>query len=354
MPRLVDDAIEQADRDADHGDDIRRLVRDYDARLKARDAQIRDLRKQLDLVTAIDQAKLKPPRWLAPPKSPKGHRATAVFVLSDTHFGETVDPLEVDGLNAYDDAIASRRLRTWTEKCIRMTRDYVSGVTFDGAVLLIAGDVFSGTIHDELTETNTETLYASVVRWLDPLEAAINALVDHYGWLHIAAVVGNHSRRTRKPRAKHRAQDNLEWLYYKVLSREHRGDKRVTWQVPDSADALVPIYGHRFLLTHGDQFRGGSGISGALAPLMLGSHRKGRRAQTAGRPYDYLVMGHWHQQLTLPGIIVSGTLKGFDEYSYVSNFAYEEPSQAFWVSTPERAVTLSAPIHVMDREAEGW
>lgn len=336
------------------GDDIARLVRDYDAKLKHRDRQLADLRQQLDLVTAIDQAKLKPPRWLAPPKSPRGHRGTACFVLTDTHFGEEVDPLEVDGLNAYDDAIASRRLRTWTEKCIRMTRDYVSGIDLDGAVLFIGGDIFSGTIHDELEQTNTETLYASVIRWLDPLEAAVNALADHYQWLHVAAVVGNHGRRTRKPRAKRRAQDNIEWLMYRVLMREFRGNKRVTWQVPDAADALVPIYDSRFLLTHGDQFRGGSGISGALAPLMLGQHRKTRRAISAGRPYDTLVMGHFHQQLTLPGIIVSGSMKGYDEYAFVQNYGFEEPQQAFWITTPERGVTLQAPIHVMDREAEGW
>jgi len=221
-------------------------------------------------------------------------------------------------------------------------------------VLFIGGDLFSGVIHDELTETNTETLYASVVRWLDPLEAAINSLADHFGWLHIAAVVGNHGRRTRKPRAKQRAQDNIEWLTYRVLARENRGNKRITWQIPDAADALVQVYDHRFLLTHGDQFRGGSGISGALSPLMLGSHRKTRRALSAGRPYDHLVMGHWHQMLTLPGIIVSGSMKGYDEFAYTSNFPYEEPQQAFWVTTPERGVTLSAPLHVMDREAEGW
>ena len=346
----LDDIRAESERD----DEVRRITRDLEGQVKARNETIADLKRKLDLITAIDQAKLKPPRWLAPPKSPKGHRGTACFVLTDTHFGEAVSPEEVDGLNAYDDEIATKRLKLWTEKCIRMTRDYVSGVDFDGAVLFIGGDIFSGTIHDELVETNTETLYASVVRWLDPLEAAINALADHYQWLHVASVVGNHGRRTRKPRAKQRAHDSIEWLFYKVLSREHRGNKRITWQIPDAADCLVQVYDNRFLLTHGDQFRGGSGISGALAPLMLGSHRKTRRALSTGRIYDTLVMGHWHQQLTLPGIIVSGSMKGFDEYAYVSNFPYEEPQQAFWVSTPERAVTLSAPIHVMNREDEGW
>ena len=29
-------------------------------------------------------------------------------------------------------------------------------------------------------------------------------------------------------------------------------------------------------------------------------------------------------------------------------------SKAFWITTPDRGITISAPVHVMDREAEGW
>jgi hypothetical protein len=179
-------------------------------------------------------------------------------------------------------------------------------------------------------------------------------LADQWGALHNAVTYGNHGRRTRKPRAKRRAQDNIEWLLYKVLERETRHDKRITWQITESADTIVPVYNTRFLLTHGDQFRGGSGIAGAMSPLLLGSHRKTRRAMASGRPYDVMVIGHFHQYLTLPGVIVGGTLKGTDEYAYLGNFGYEPPQQAFWVTTPEHGVTISAPVHVLDRQAEGW
>ena len=32
----------------------------------------------------------------------------------------------------------------------------------------------------------------------------------------------------------------------------------------------------------------------------------------------------------------------------------EEPQAAFWLTTPERGITVSAPIFVQDRHAEGW
>lgn len=69
---------------------------------------------------------------------------------------------------------------------------------------------------------------------------------------------------------------------------------------------------------------------------------------------DWLVMGHWHQYFHGKGLIVSGSMKGYDEYAYVSNFEPEPPQLAFWVTTPEHGVTISAPILPADRQAEGW
>lgn len=321
--------------------------------IESKDAELSDLRKKLDLVTSIDQAKLRVPKWLVPERS-KDHRATVCTMLTDTHFGEVVEPSEVEWLNAFNDDIAEARLHRFAEKSVRLTRDYISGVELDGGVLFIGGDIFTGTIHDELLETNSETLYASVIHWIEPLLAMVYTLADAWGKLHVACTYGNHGRRTRKPRAKNRAQDNIEWLFYKVLERETRGDKRITWQIPDSADTAVQVYSTKFLLTHGDQFRGGSGIAGALSPMLLGQHRKTRRAMASGRPFDVLVIGHWHQYLTLPGLIVGGTLKGLDEYAYLGNYGYEPAQQALWVTTPERGITITAPVHVEDRGTEGW
>lgn len=335
-------------------DDIKRELEAERRRTKAAQATITDLRKKLDLVTAIDAARLAPPKWLAPARPRGKHTGTVSLLFTDSHFGEIVNPEEVEGLNAYNDDIAALRLRAFSDGSIRLARDYVSGLTYDGCVLFIGGDVFSGTIHDELLETNSETLYASVVHWLDPLAAMVYALADAFGKVHIAVTYGNHGRRTRKPRAKLRAQDNIEWLLYKVLEREMRPDKRITWQVPDSADTRVAVHNTRYLLTHGDQFRGGSGISGALAPLMLGTHRKTRRAAASGRPYDEMVMGHFHHFQRIPGVIQGGCLKGTDEYSYIGNFGHSEASQTFWITTPERGPMFIEQIAVVNREAEGW
>ena len=315
-----------------------------------------ELRRTLDLIGQLEAARLAPPKWLAPGPSGKKRHSTVCLLVTDTHFDEIVRPSEVDHLNKYDRQIAEMRLRRVFEKTVHLTREYLSGVSYDGCVLFLGGDLFSGNIHDELKETNTSTLFDAVVHWIEHMEAGIRMLADEFKHVRVVAVVGNHGRMTRKPRAKLRAQDNVDWLLYKFLARDFAKDDRVSFNIPEGADAFETIHRTRFLLTHGDQFRGGSGISGAMAPLLLGTHRKTRRQSVAGNPYDIMVMGHFHQTLMLPskGLMVGGSLKGMDEYAYVSNFEPEPASQLMWLVTPEYGVGFSLPIVVQDRKAERW
>lgn len=330
--------------------EIRNLKKEI-ADLEAARAKIATL---LDLHDNLSASRIDPPQWLTPKAKGSGHRGTACSILSDSHFDEVVSPSEVDYMNAYDRRIAERRLRRYFDRLISVPRDYLSGVDYDGLVLMLGGDLVSGNIHDELRETNEDTICGTVVHWTEQLSAGIRQAVDHYGKVHVPCVVGNHGRLTRKPRAKGRARDNFDWLIYKLLARDFAGDKRITFDIPDAADAMFNVYGTRFLLTHGDQFRGGSGIAGAFSPLMLGSHRKGRRQQAAGKPYDWMVMGHWHQYIHARGLIVNGSSKGYDEYAFVSNFDPEQPQQALFTVTPEHGITFAAPIQVADRRKEGW
>lgn len=356
-PRTLDAYVEDhAQARFAENQDLARTARAARAVAAEREAEAAALRKRLELYEAVDAAKLAPPLWLAP-KTPKaGHRAIPSFVLTDWHWGEVVRPEEVDGLNSYSPAIAEQRMRRAFAGAITVCRDYLTGVEYDGIQVFLGGDLISGEPHAELRETNAETVAQSVVSIVEPLEAGINLLAKEFGRVHVAGVPGNHPRNTKKPIAKHRAADNFDTLIYRLLARDLRGRKDVTVQVAESADVQVTVYDTRYLLTHGDQFRGGSGISGALAPLLLGTHRKGRRQLAAGRPYDVMVMGHFHQSIFFPakGLIVSGCGIGYNEWAYIQNFEPEPPQCALWLTTPERGISVSAPVFVADRRAEGW
>ena len=303
-------------------------------------------------VTEFAKRPLSPPKWLKPKKQAQKDRvATVVTMLSDCHLDEVVNPDEVGGLNAFDRNIAEQRMERYFGGVIKLCRDYLSGVKYEGVVLILAGDLISGDIHEELTETNEGTALETVLYWTERIAAGIELLADEFGHVHVPVVVGNHGRRTRKPRAKRRARDNFDWLIGQMLAAQYKSDERVTFDIPDGTDTLVKVYDWTALLTHGDQVGGGGGIGGIWPPIMRMVARKRTRYE-----FDTLLCGHWHQLIQAPsaGLIVNGSLKGFDEYAAVSNFVPERAQQALWLVAPNEGVTHLAPVFCDDPSEEGW
>src|SRR5207253_3994894 len=133
---------------------------------------------------------------------------------SDTHWDEVVKPEQVDFYNAYNRDIGVIRLRAAVNSTIRVSQEFYTGLKYDGAVLLLGGDMFSGIIHQELRETNERPILDSVLFWEDQLAAAVERMASTYGNLLVPCVRGNHGRMSIKPVAKMIAQDSFEWLLY--------------------------------------------------------------------------------------------------------------------------------------------
>lgn len=293
----------------------------------------------------------KPPSWVSP-KKPKRSEATVVVMLSDLHLDEVVNPDELGGVNAYDRRIARMRLKRFAAKTIELSRDYVAGVDVAGCVVLWGGDMVSGDIHDELKESNEAGGLATCVHWSKELAACMETLANHFGRVHVACVVGNHGRQTRKPRAKGRVRDNLDWLLSTMTANHMVDDKRVTWDIPDTPDCMVTVYDTKILLTHGDQIRGSSnGIGGLFAPAI-----RYRTKRLVNDDFDCLAFGHFHSLILANevGFIANGSMKGVDEFSRLCAFPDQEPMQAWLLCTPEHGISLQAPIYVGDRQKEGW
>lgn len=334
--------------------DDKQTVKELRHQLREANKLAERLERELGVLSRVG-GRTTPPRWLtAPGRTTKRHRATPWLMLSDLHLDEVVNLDEVAGVNKYDREIARLRLHTTARKFVKVTRDYWSGVTYDGIVVALGGDLFSGDIHDELKQTNADTMLGSMDYWIDELAAVLAMLADEFGKVHVPVVVGNHGRTTRKPRAKMRARDNFDWFLGRALARIFKEDKRITFDVSDAADCRVPSYGHTVLLTHGDQATGGGGIGGIWPPIMRLDARKRHRYDQVGQSYDLLVMGHWHQLVYGPSFVVNGSLKGYDEYAAVSNFPFEPPQQACWLMTPEHGKTWTAPVLSCDRAKEQW
>lgn len=325
--------------------------------------QIAELEKKYDGVSELFEAlnimqghSVDAPEWLAPSKA-EGKHGTVCAVLSDLHLDEVVRKQEVGGVNAFNRRIAEMRLQRFFEKAVELPRDYLSNITYDGFVLMCLGDTFTGEIHEELAATNEGHPFETLLYFLDPFVSGIRLLAEQYGKVHVVSVPGNHDRTYKKPRYKGRVVTSLHYLFMKFVEREFKGDERVTFQAPESPDAIVKVYDTTFLATHGDQFKGGNGIGGIMVPLLRGHAKRQQRQQAIRQGYDVMVMGHWHQYIAVPssGLIINGTLKGFDEYSYGMGFNYEPAQQALWVTTPEHGATgFHLPIVVEDKKTERW
>jgi len=308
----------------------------------------------LDFHDLVGSASMKPPKWLQPKRAKKGeHHAIACGILSDCHFDEVVRAEEIGFQNCFDRRIGTLRLEKWAQGFVKQGRDYLSGVAYDGAVVCLGGDIFSGNLHD-LSETNEDTQFGSLLYWCEQICAALSVVADFYGSLYVPVVVGNHGRMTFKPRTKLRARDNLDWLLGHMIAKHFANDDRITVSVEDDADAFFDVYDTTFLLTHGDQVTGGSGVGGIWPPIMRMLGRK--QTRYSYRPFETMIIGHWHQLIMAPaqGLIVNGSIKGYDEFASLFNLRPERPQQAMWLVTPENGTTWSAPVFCDDRTAEGW
>jgi predicted phosphodiesterase len=320
------------------------------AQVKELSKQVVSLEKQVNILSNLAGRKANPPHWLTKPRK-KIDTGTVCTILSDTHFDEVVNPSEIGGRNAYNRKIAVARLERYFQKVILLTKEYITGLNYNGVVLFLGGDIFSGDIHEELTESNEDTMLGSVLFWTEQLCAGITLLADEFGSVHVPCVVGNHGRRTRKPRAKMRARDNFDWFLAKNLETQLASDKRITFEIPDATDVLVTVNTTRYLLTHGDQTSGGGGISGIWPSLVRFVARK-----QVNTDFDCMVLGHFHQLVMAPTskFMLNGSLKGWDEYSAVQNYPHEIAQQALWIDVPDKGILWQTAIHVADPKAEGW
>ena len=335
-------------------DASQRELKDAQERRRYAESHLEKVQQELDLLIGLTRQAREVPTWLTAPKKKGKHAGTPWLLLSDLHLDEVVNPAEVMGVNAYNRKIAELRLAETFKATTNITRNYWSGIQYDGIVIPLMGDLYSGDIHEELVQTNEDTILGSVLHWVDHLAAGIKLAADEFGKVHVPVVVGNHGRRSRKPRSKFRARDNFDWFTGHLLARMFDNDKRVTFQVSEAADTIVSCYQWRICVTHGDQARGGGGIAGIWSPIMRLDARKRQRQAAFNQPYDLLVMGHWHNLMFAPQFVVNGSLKGYDEYAATENFTFEVPAQALFLMTPEHGKTFTAPIYPMDRKAESW
>lgn len=287
--------------------------------------------------------RIRAPAWTVHLKDRKSPGVPTLF-LSDIHAGEVVDPRQVNGVNSYDLATCKSRLRYTVETAIYLCSLLDPKMRYEGIVVPLGGDMVSGDIHDELVATNELPTIPTVLELYEYLSSAISTISEHFPSVLIPCVSGNHGRNTRKTWAKNRNGTSFDWLLYQMLAKRFAGDPKVMLYVPDGSDGLYRIFSTRYLITHGDQFRGGDSIIGPIGPIFRGTQKKLARNQAVAQDFDVAIMGHWHQYIHTERVIVNGSLKGYDEYAASANFGFEPPRQALWVTHPRFGINWRMPV----------
>lgn len=315
--------------------------------LSKSDETARTIRENIWKIAAYDP---DPPEWLVR-EGQTGHRGTPATIWSDWHYGEVVRKSEVGGVNEFNKEIAAKRVKKLTTTTIDLAFNHMgrAKTVYPGIVVALGGDMLGGDIHEELMKTNDRTTQQAIEDLIDLISAGIETMATSFGKVFVPCVVGNHGRSTKKMQMKQRVHTSHEWNAYCGVARHFKKSKHVQFMIPEEADAPFNIYGHRYLLTHGDSLgvKGGDGIIGALGPIMRGTLKTHRSEAQISREFDTLLIGHWHQYLTLPGLICNNSLKGYDEYArLVLRAPFSRPSQALWFTHPEHGITAHWQVYL--------
>lgn len=315
----------------------------------------------LTLIGAMAKAPANPPDWIAAPRLKK-RRPTPevpVAIWSDWHYGEVIQPGAVNGYNEFNGEIAEQRVRRLVESTVDLCRNHGPG-EYPGIVINLLGDFISGGLHPELAKTDEYARIPAALRARDLLVWALEQMAYAFGKVFVPCTSGNHGRDTMKPEYKGYLHHNFDWLIYQLLHRHFEKDKRIQFLIDPSNEAYYSVFGLKILATHGDMLgvKGGDGIIAALGPIARGEIKTRGQSTSMGRPYDLLLIGHWHQELWLPRAVVNNALKGFDEYAKNSLRAVpSQPSQLLFFVHPKRGLTSRWSVLVdepKERANPGW
>jgi hypothetical protein len=265
--------------------------------------------------------------------------ATPVAVVSDLHVEEPVDPVKVGYVNEYNLAIASRVIEAVGEAICWFAED--KRFSMRECVVAIIGDIISGHIHEDLIES-TSLFPLETVPWvLERLEWLLRYVAANTKFERIIVpwCDGNHGRNTPRMRIQTRVENSLEWLIGVQLSQRLRDEPRIEFQISHGHFTDLQVHNTVLEFTHGDTFRGGSGIAGALPSI-----RKALANDRQHRRIDHVILGHFHDRQDFGDVVMNGSGIGIGPYSIANHFPPRNREQTWFLVDAERGKGLCAPI----------
>ncbi len=291
-----------------------------------------------------------------PFKAPRRSRSktkkpvTACLVLSDWHIGEMVSLAETAGVNEYNWQIAQDRMKHIVESFISWTETYRSAFTLDEVCVFSVGDLVTGTIHQELAETNEFPVPIATAKAGQLLGEVYRRLAEVYPLVRgLQAGAGNHDRLTIKPRAKRKAEDSYTFLVHALAAQAVSQLSNVKIECPNQIAPAFDVAGHRVIATHGNEIKSVMGIPYYGIARYFARHAAKEQAmirkgilQMATSLY---IFGHFHHFNVLQDglAVMNPSLVGPNEYDETAQ-RFAEPAQLAFLMSPNHGAFSHVPF----------
>lgn len=266
--------------------------------------------------------------------------ATAVWVASDWHVEERVDPKVVLGLKEHNMKISRDRSEQFFRVGLRITDILSKDIAIHNVVIPLLGDFITNNIHDELVEINEVGPMDALLHAQELIASGIQYVLDNSEYnIVIPCHSGNHARTTKTSQMGTENAHSLEYIMYINLAKWFRNDKRVKFHIADGFISYLDIYDFPIRFLHGHIIRYGGGIGGMTIPI-----NKAIAAMDSVRQAYLTVMGHFHKFFDGGNFIVNGSQIGYNAYAMSIKASFEKPKQALFIIDKKRGKTMTCPI----------
>jgi len=269
---------------------------------------------------------------------------TAVAILSDVHFAETVHSQNVNGKNEYSPKIAKERIEKYFISLVRLIKIFNKESEIGNLVLALLGDLINGQLREEAMENNSMQPMEEMLSVKEILSAGIRYLLDNTSLnITIPCHSGNHARTTKKIHVSTEAGNSLEYVLYHNLAYEFKDNKRIKFIIPTSYHSFVEVGGLTIRFHHGHAMKYLGGIGGIYISVnkAIAQWNKVQRA-------DLDVFGHFHQFRIGGNFVCNGSVIGWNEFANFIKADFEKPKQAFFLIDHKRKeMTVTAPIFLV-------
>ena len=313
-PKLPVNELVKSERQVIHAsEELHELKRKYRELLKEGNVQDKILEFNANAINALPA--VEPPAPFIPMKA---HAVeSAVLVGSCWHIGEVINKQHMGGLNEYNFDIFCRRLQFLIERTITFTTANMSKHKFEELHVFLTGDMVSGIIHEELTETNDLNIVEQAHLGSLVTAQAFMELAQAFPKVIVTCVVGNHGRTEKSKRFKGKQQINWDYVFYNNLALLLANQKNISFNIPLSFWAGVEVQHHKFLIQHGDLVKSWGGIPFYGITREVGKWMAIKASQKDF--FNYWVGSHFHTRADLQtptgSNILNASLKGGDEYA---------------------------------------